>query len=94
MSRRQPEQVFMPGQYFKPPPAPVIRPLRKLTAVEEAQVAENKALLYQMGPDAVEFVKDLHAAGLIPGWRAVGEVELFNDPSTGSGRMDVDGRTV
>ncbi|HLP97479.1 MAG TPA: hypothetical protein VK149_03440 [Sideroxyarcus sp.] len=87
---RLPEAPFVPGRYVKPTTPQPSRPLRKLTAAEEAKVAENKALMYQLGPDAVDFMKELHAAGLVSGWRGVVSVEIFNE---GKDHGD-NGRTV
>ena len=52
------------------------RPLRQLNQAEVAQVARNKAAVYEHLPEAVPFIKELHEAGMIDGWRGVGEVTL------------------
>lgn len=74
--------------FIKPSPPyldPVKRPLRDLNPAEQAKVARNKAAVYAHMPELVPFIKELHEAGMIDGWRGVGEVVLL-DPSTGSGR--------
>ncbi len=56
--------------------APVAQPakiaqVRQLTEAEQARTAENRAFIIEHMPEAVQFIKDLHAEGLIEGWRAV-----------------------
>ena len=52
-------------------------PLRELSAAEKAKVAENRAAVHTHIPEAVSFIAELHEAGMIDGWRGVGEVELI-----------------
>ena len=76
--------------FVKPSPPyaePVLRPLRDLKPDEQAQVARNKASVYAHLPEAVPFIKELHEAGMIDGWRGVVSVDVH--PSTGSGRTDI-----
>lgn len=44
---------------------------RALSEAEEERVAENRAFVLTHLPELVPFIKDLHAEGLIDGWRAV-----------------------
>lgn len=59
------------------------RPARPLTEREQARVAENRALVREHLPEAMPFIKDLHEAGLIEGWRNVETVEVFTDSNQG-----------
>ena len=69
------------GHFFvKPDPPcrePVKRPLRVLKAVEEEAIARRRAEVYAHLPDMLPFFKELHEAGMIDGWRGVGEVEVI-----------------
>ncbi|OGT21498.1 MAG: hypothetical protein A2342_09495 [Gallionellales bacterium RIFOXYB12_FULL_54_9] len=60
-------------------PDPVTRPLRVLSAAEQAKVAENRAAVHEHLPEMLPFIKKLHEAGLIDGWRSVVKVELFKE---------------
>lgn len=72
------------GNFFvKPQPPyaePVRKPLRDLKPEEQAKVARNKASVYAHLPEVVPFIKELHEAGMIDGWRGVGSVELLPPP--------------
>lgn len=68
-------------------PAKECKPLRELKPEERARVARNKASVCARLPDMAPFFNELHEAGMIDGWRGVGEVVLL-DPSTSSGRAD------
>jgi hypothetical protein len=70
------DHFFVPGYPYPPRQK---RPLRDLSEREKAIVAERRSQVHQMGLDAVEFVKELHAAGMIDGWRSVGEVMVLGD---------------
>lgn len=67
---------FVPGFKYKLAPK---RPLRELTQREKDVVAERRAQVHAMGQDAVDFVAELHKAGMIDGWRSVGDVVIFNE---------------
>lgn len=67
---------FVPGH---PYPPLKIRPLRELSEREKEIVAVNRAAVYEHMPDMLPFFKDLHEAGMIDGWRGVGEVELLKE---------------
>lgn len=58
-------------------PAP--RPLRALSAAEQEKVAENRAAVHKYLPEMLPFIKELHEAGLIDGWRSVVKVELLQE---------------
>lgn len=60
-------------------PDPVPRPLRALSAAEQAKVAENRAAVHKYMPEMLPFIKELHEAGLIDGWRSVVKVELIKE---------------
>lgn len=55
------------------------KPLRPLSKAEQEKVAANRAAVYEHMPDMLPFFKDLHEAGMIDGWRGVGEVELLKE---------------
>lgn len=71
------------GRFFvkpEPPyPDPVKRPLRELKAAEQELIARRRAAVYQHMPDMLPFFKELHEAGMIDGWRGVGDVVLLNE---------------
>lgn len=71
------------GHFFVKPnppyPDPPRRPPRELKGLEKEQVSMRKAAVYEHLPELVPFIKELHEAGLIDGWRSVGEVVLFNE---------------
>jgi len=69
--------------YQDPPP----KVLRKLSVTEQKQVARRKAEVIEHLPDMAPFFNELNEAGMMDGWRGVGEVELH--PSTCSGRTDL-----
>lgn len=50
---------------------------RPLSDAERAKVAENKAFVETNLPDLIPFIKELHAEGMIDGWRAVQNCELL-----------------
>ncbi|MBI2307550.1 MAG: hypothetical protein HYU78_09620 [Rhodocyclales bacterium] len=64
------------------PAAPASRsaavPARELSDQEAQRVAENRAFVLEHLPELVPFIKDLHAEGLIDGWRAVRNCTLSN----------------
>lgn len=49
---------------------------RPLSDAETDRVAENRAFVHEHLPELVPFIKDLHAEGLIDGWRAIGNCKL------------------
>ncbi|MCL2830337.1 MAG: hypothetical protein FWD77_06310 [Betaproteobacteria bacterium] len=59
-----------------PPPFRRHEP-RTLTEAERQQVAANREFVRRHTPELEPFVKDLHAQGLIDGWRAVDQCELI-----------------
>ena len=46
---------------------------------EEARIAENKAFVLENMPDMLPFIRELHAEGLIDGWRAVTSCKLITE---------------
>lgn len=63
---------------------PVQRALRPLTADEQAKVAFKKAFVEENIPEAVPFIKELYAEGLIDGWRSVVEVRQIEGDGDGT----------
>lgn len=55
------------------------RPLRVLTKAEQDKIAANRAAVHEHMPELVPIIKELHEAGMIDGWRGVGEVKLRRD---------------
>lgn len=60
-------------------------PPHELSDAEREQVAENIAFVKAHLPELVPFVKDLHAEGLIDGWRAVRHCRLLKGVEHGAG---------
>lgn len=44
---------------------------RTLTEAEEARVANNRDLVLEHMPEMLQIIRQLHAEGLIDGWRSV-----------------------
>ncbi len=70
-----------------PYPDPVRKPLPPLGVAEKAKVEANRAKVHLHMPDMEPFIKELYEAGMINGWRSVGEVVLIdvegqNSPAT------------
>jgi len=80
-------ELFVPGALWKRPPPPVKRPLKVLSAAEQKRVEKNKADVMRYLPDMSALFNELHKAGMIDGWRSVGEVVIH--ASTGSARTDL-----
>jgi hypothetical protein len=59
-------------------PAAQGKPAAELTPEQMAAVAENRAFVLEHMPEAVDFIKELHAAGLISGWRSVVQCRLLD----------------
>lgn len=59
-------------------------PLRPLTAEEQAKVAFKKAFVEENIPEAVPFIKELYAEGLIDGWRSVLSARLIEGDGDGT----------
>ena len=53
------------------------RALKTLTAQEEARAAEMAALHKQHLPEYVPMLKELHALGMIDGWRSIVSIEVL-----------------
>lgn len=54
-------------------------PLRELSGAEKQQVAENRAAVHEHLPEMLPFIKELHEAGMIAGWRSIVKVELITE---------------
>lgn len=54
-------------------------PAMPLTDAEQQRVAETRAAVVEHMPEAVQFIKDLHAEGMIDGWRNVVRCSLLDD---------------
>lgn len=69
------------GNFFIPrtdsfDPAKELKPLRTLSTAEQQQVAANRAAVHKHMPELVGFIGELHAEGMIDGWRSVDAVEV------------------
>lgn len=51
-------------------PAPVAAP-RPITQAEEERAAANKQFILEHMPELLPIIRELHAEGMIDGWRAV-----------------------
>lgn len=60
-------------------------PLPKLSAEEMEAVAGRVRLVKQYMPDAFEFMKALHAEGLVDGMRCLSSVTVFEGDGDGTG---------
>lgn len=54
------------------------KPLPPLSAREQEQVAERRALHHKHLPEFLPFVTEMHELGLIEGWRSVRTVTVFD----------------
>lgn len=54
-------------------------PSSELSDEEIQRIAENKAFVREHMPELGDFIKALHAAGLIRGWRDVQNCKLINE---------------
>ena len=51
----------------------------ELSDQEIERIAKNRDFIKKHMPELVEFIKELHAAGLIDGWRSVKKCALFKE---------------
>ena len=65
----------------KKPPAPI-------DDAERARIAGNVAGLREQCPELVPFFKDLHAEGLVDGWRAIDYVGPHRPPPASALSLD------
>jgi len=70
-----------PSGSLKPLNAPPPRPLGE---AEKEAVAERARQLKQHLPEAMDFLKELHAEGLVDGLRAIVSVTVFEEVNHGS----------
>ena len=56
------------------------RRVADLSDAERERVAANRAFVHEHMPELVDFIKALHAEGLIDGWRAVENCATTNEP--------------
>lgn len=54
------------------------RPPKPLSEAEQERVAENRAMVIEHMPEVVDFIKALHAEGLIDGWRNLTNCKLID----------------
>lgn len=54
-----------------------LRPSAPIDADEHARIAANVALHKQYLPEFAPLIKELHAVGLIDGWRNVKNIEIL-----------------
>ena len=59
-------------------PAEECRPLPPLTEDEREQVQKNRALVHEHLPELVPWIAELHKENMLPGWRGVVKVTIFN----------------
>ena len=68
-----PSYADIKGQPVRQANAPAAgRPVVGLSDAERERVAANRAFVLEHMPELVDFIKALHAEGMIDGWRAVG----------------------
>lgn len=63
--------------------APVAQPVHQakqapLSPAEEARIAETRAAILEHMPEMLPIIRDLHAEGLIDGWRSVKSFRLID----------------
>lgn len=58
---------------------PSRRPAAPITEAESQRIRENIATVKAHLPEVVPLIKELHDAGLIDGWRAVQNVQIFTE---------------
>lgn len=66
------------GRAIQRPAATAKREPTPLSEAEQQRVAANRAMVIEHMPEAVQFIKDLHAEGLIDGWRNVTRCTLLD----------------
>ena len=67
------------GQVLSPEPeTDPVAPVAELSAAKIERVAANRRLVMQHMPEFVDFIKELHAVGLIAGWRSVQNCQLLS----------------
>lgn len=66
------------GRSVQRPAAPTRREPAPLSEAEQQRIAETRAMVVEHMPEAVQFIKDLHAEGLIDGWRNVTRCTLLD----------------
>ena len=54
------------------------KPLPPLTAEEKEVVEKNRALVHQYLPELLPWMNALHEAHMLPGWRGVENVVIFD----------------
>ena len=67
------------GQPIQPEPVAITAPAApadELSEEEIERIAENRAFVIEHMPELVDFIKALHAAGLIQGWRGVQNCQI------------------
>lgn len=62
-------------QPAKAAPAPAAKPI---TPEQEAEIEANKDFILEHMPEMLPIIRDLHAEGLISGWRNVKTCKLIN----------------
>lgn len=66
------------GRAIQRPASTTRREPTPLSEAEQQRVAANRAMVIEHLPEAVQFIKDLHAEGLIDGWRNVTRCTLLD----------------
>lgn len=62
-----------------PAASPARREPPLLTPKQQAQVATNRDFVREHMPELTSMLKEMHAAGLIDGWRSVENCRLLDD---------------
>ena len=60
------------------PAADKAPPGAELSAAEIERVGANRDFVMQHMPELVDFIKELHAVGLVSGWRSVQNCKLLS----------------
>lgn len=50
-----------------------------LSPAEEARIADNRDLVLEHMPEMLQIIRNLHAEGLIDGWRNIKQVRLLDE---------------
>lgn len=58
--------------------SPAIAP-SEVSAATQTRIEANKQFVQEAMPDLIPFMRDLHAAGLIDGWRSIANCKLIGN---------------
>lgn len=71
--------VGQPGYTVAAPPPTARTSPQPLCDAERDLVAKNRDLVIVHMPELVPLIHELHALGMIPGWRAVKRIKIFEE---------------